>query len=66
MNDGSTRTVRQATPPQVGSHVSVEGNALHSAPANASSGYGGTPQGGSSFQGAQGGNGGSTFSPSGS
>jgi outer membrane lipoprotein SlyB len=57
MNDGSVRTVRQSTAPQVGAHVSVEGNALHAAPQNASS-----------FQGAQGGNGngGSTFSPSGS
>jgi outer membrane lipoprotein SlyB len=64
MNDGSMRTVRQATPPQVGSRVSVEGNALHAAPTNTSSN--GAPQGGSSFQGSQGGNGGSTFSPSGS
>jgi outer membrane lipoprotein SlyB len=58
MNDGSMRTVRQSTIPQVGSHVSIEGNTLHAA-----------PQGGSSYQGstaATGGNGGSSFSPSGS
>jgi len=66
MNDGSMRTVRQATPPQVGSHVSVDGNALHSAPQNSSSNYGGSSQGGSSFQSSQGGNGSATFSPSGS
>jgi outer membrane lipoprotein SlyB len=63
MNDGSMRTVRQATQPQVGARVSVEGNTLHSAPQNTSSSYGGSPQGSTSYQG---GNGGSSFSPSGS
>jgi len=29
MNDGSTRTIRQSTVPNVGSEVRVEGNALH-------------------------------------
>jgi outer membrane lipoprotein SlyB len=57
MNDGSMRTVRQATQPQVGARVNVEGNTLHAAPQNSSSSFGSTPQGG---------NGGSSFSPSGS
>jgi outer membrane lipoprotein SlyB len=61
MNDGSMRTIRQATAPQVGERVSVDGNTIHAAPAQtSSSNYGGgtnyTPSG----------NGGSTFSPSGS
>jgi len=63
MNDGSMRTIRQATQPQVGARVSVEGNTLHSAPQNTSSSYSGSPQGSTSYQG---GNGGSSFSPSGS
>jgi outer membrane lipoprotein SlyB len=56
MNDGSMRTVRQATQPQVGAHVNIEGNTLHAAPQNSSTNYS-APQGG---------NGGSSFSPSGS
>jgi outer membrane lipoprotein SlyB len=56
MNDGSMRTVRQATQPQVGARVNIEGNTLHAAPQNSSS-YNSTSQGG---------NGGSSFSPSGS
>jgi outer membrane lipoprotein SlyB len=59
MNDGSMRTVRQATQPQVGAHVNVDGNTLHAAPQGGS--YSAAPQNGS-----QGGNGGSSFSPSGS
>ncbi len=59
MNDGSMRTVRQTTVPNVGSRVSVEGNSLHSAPAQGSTNYNNssTPQ--------PTGNGGSSFSPSG-
>jgi outer membrane lipoprotein SlyB len=61
MNDGSMRTVRQATIPQVGERVTVDGNALHAAPAQtSSSNYGG----GTNY--APSTNGGSTFTPTGS
>lgn len=60
MNDGSMRTVRQATIPQVGERVSVDGNSIHAAPAQTSSNSGG----GTNY--APSGNGGSTFSPTGS
>jgi outer membrane lipoprotein SlyB len=60
MNDGSMRTIRQATVPQVGERVSVDGNTIHAAPAQTSSNYGG----GTNYTPST--NGGSTFSPSGS
>jgi hypothetical protein len=57
MDDGSMRTVRQTTVPQVGTRVTIENNTLHAASKSGSTATSGTaPQG----------NGSSNFSPSGS
>jgi hypothetical protein len=59
MDDGSMRTIRQTTQPQVGTHVTIENNTLHTA-----SGHGSTST--STSNTAPSGNGSSSFSPSGS
>jgi len=64
MNDGTMRTVRQSTIPQVGSRVSVEGNTLHAAPQQTSSSTGNAGNGNANF--GPSGNGGAAFTPSGS
>jgi len=60
MDDGSVRTIRQSTVPVVGSKVTVEGNTMHGRSSGSSSSYSG-----GSYQSQPSGNGGSSFSPSG-
>jgi outer membrane lipoprotein SlyB len=62
MDDGSMRTIRQSSVPVVGQKVTVEGNTLHGRSSSQSTGY---SNGGSNYQAAPSGNGGSSFSPSG-
>jgi outer membrane lipoprotein SlyB len=60
MDDGSMRTVRQTTIPQVGTRVTIDNNTLHAASAKSGSTNTSTSTSGTS------GNGASNFSPSGS
>jgi outer membrane lipoprotein SlyB len=57
MDDGSMRTIRQTTQPQVGTHVTIENNTIHAASKSGST---------STSTNAPQGNGASNFSPSGS